>query len=119
MDFYSDVRQHEIWTLDSVRHLLGYEEAEMRTLLMFIRDTLWDLEGMYVFETMSGRVGLSSRPLTQADSIYLVPFSDRLHAMSTETHQYGGCVWVQGLVGDSLLSTPEDLEPRWEDITLK
>jgi hypothetical protein len=72
----------------------------------------------YLFETASGRVGFSVRRPVVGAVIVLVPGCYCLQMLAPNSTGYIGCATVDGLMGDTLLDPPPDLENEWEMVCL-
>jgi len=85
-------------------------------------DRLSKQSGRFFFLTNSGRIGYSARRPCLQGHIILVPRHDTeipLHMLNADCTQYIGCASVNGLMGDSLLESLDDMETKWETVVLR
>jgi len=85
-------------------------------------DRLSEQSGRFFFLTDSGRIGYSARQPCLQGHIILVPRHDTkipLHMLNADCTQYIGCASVNGLMGDSLLESLDDMETKWETVVLR
>jgi hypothetical protein len=95
-----------------------YEELGMEVTL----NILSHQSGRFFFLTDSGRLGYSARQPCSGGHIILVPGSDArngLYMLTADCTQYVGCASVNGLMGDSLLESLDDMETKWEMVVLR
>jgi hypothetical protein len=90
-------------------------EAETFAILLATASSQWD---RYLFETASGRVGFSARQPVVGAAIVLVPGCYHLQMLAPNSTGYIGCATVDGLMDDTLLDPPPDLENEWEIVCL-
>jgi hypothetical protein len=93
----------------------GPREAETFARLLATAFSQWD---RYLFETASGRIGFSVRQPVVGVVIVLVPGCHYLQMLAPNSTGYIGCATVDGLMGDTLLDPPSDLENEWEMVCL-
>ena len=70
--------------------------------------------GRYIFETASGRLGFSYKPLTVGDQILLVPGGWHLHVVSANGQRYIGCAYMADYADDEFLHSQVATAGEWE-----
>ncbi|KAM0690748.1 hypothetical protein Q7P36_009517 [Cladosporium allicinum] len=88
-------------------------------VLVYTRDVLHCLQGMYIFQTTKGQFGCSPRRPSAGDVITVVPGGEFLHIISEDGRRYVGAASVQGYMGDSLLRHVKELGDNIEELTLQ
>ena len=92
----------------------GLDEEAAETLRSSLAWLTFEGSGRYFFETASGKMGISPRPLCAGDIIVYVPGGPSLNVLSADGSRYVSTAWVEGYMGDSLLNLQSEFEDRWQ-----
>jgi hypothetical protein len=98
--------------------LSSSSDPQMTEIFAELWATAYIHTNRYLFETASGRVGFSARQPVVGAVIVLVPGCDCLQMLAPSCTRYIGCATVDGLMDDTLLDPPPDLENEWEMVCL-
>ena len=96
---------------------VGGDQRDAETFAVLLAIALSQCD-RYLFETASGRVGFSARRPVVGAVIVLVPGCYNLQMLAPNSTGYIGCATVDGLMDDTLLDPPPDLENEWELVCL-
>lgn len=74
--------------------------------------------GRCIFQTTSGRLGVTDSEIRQGEHIVFLPEGDSLFVLSANERLYRGVAYVNGLMGGALLDPPNDLKLEWKSVQL-
>ena len=89
-------------------------EKKFSSLLEGLADFLCHYDNKYIFQTSSGRVGFSPKPISSGDKVIYVPGGQSLHIVSADESHYVGIACVEDFVDSGLLCLPTGGKDEWK-----